>query len=887
MTDATTGLGFLPPAKIQVPVLRTAQIARPQIETVLRDAMMRKRLVLVSAPAGFGKTTAMIRALARCGDWAQAFWFSIDEDDTIQRFLGGLVAALDPADVPWRVSAQALAEMARDGEAGPGRAADAVADALSATDMAHGIFVVDDIHRLNDALVIRLLDRLIERLPSNWTLAIATRIDPPLALARLRLRGELAELRSEDLRFGLDEFGALAAIMAPDATEGDLESVWRKMSGWPAGCELALRAGLSRAALSGVGATAFEVLSSEVLNDLPEKLRLFLLQCSILPELSGPLCEAVTGDAETPRWLREIMQRGLFATAVAGNPPVLKLHDLFRDFLQARLREEVTGDTIRRLLIRAADAEDSPERRIGFLTQAGDFATAEKELLNVAHMLLLESEGERVLDLVGLFPAAHSDASGEMCFISGLCASSHSRWLETQRQMSRSAELFRQSGDLDRSRRARAHEIVAYIGLAMAQEAMVRLAELEQEYIDTGTRALCAFARYWISRVAGTVEIEIQSFDQMLDLLMKSNDPTIWNECALHIYLGGQRGMRARAERYATAVLSVSGDNQHSLRDSAMSMRACHQLLIGDYGSAAELIREIESNQNWRGKPHAVRSFVYVAKSLLAYLSGDVAALRDSGAAHLAEFTGREGISWAYWRGTALMFVAKLLAALDDWDGMKSALGKLDAELHILDMPYLRLGKSYLEILRLLNERRSDIPDHLLAAIAQRPIVGDIITIEPALDAARAIVHARRHEYAKAWTLIGAMVAELIASREEFHLELLGRATLTELANVPSPGEDHTREREILKGLVAKLARARKSAQDGSRGNAGGLTQRELEILELIALGDSNKIIARKHALSPHTVKRHVANILDKLGLASRGQAAAWFRDHAAATQQA
>lgn len=882
MTENTTGFGFLPPAKIQVPVLRTTQIARPQIETALQEAMMRKRLLLVSAPAGFGKTTAMTRALAGCGDAARAFWFSIDEDDTIQRFLGGLVAALDPADVPWRVSAQALAETARDGETGPGRAADAVADALSATDLAHGIIVIDDIHRLNDELVIRWLDRLVERLPSNWTLAIATRIDPPLALARLRLRGELAEFRSEDLRFGLEEFEALAAIMAPDATADDLEPVWNRMSGWPAGCELALRAGLSKAALSGVGTTAYEVLSSEVLNDLPQKLSRFLVQCSILPELTVPLCVAVTGDPETRRRLREITQRGLFATAVAGNPPVLRLHDLFREFLQTRLREECSADAVRDLLVRAAGAEENPGRRIGFLIEAGEIETAEEVLAQVAPSLLLEDELDQLLGLIRLFPEKHTDYSAKIAFIAGLCESAFQRWSETQRLMSRAARLFEEAGDMEMRWRAKAYELLSDFGLARTGDAMTLLAHLPPENADVGTRALFAFGEYLLSRIGGTVAAEMRSFDQTLELLTRCHEPIVWNACAMHIYLGMQRGMRARTERYATAVLAVAGERHDTLRDSATSMRIWNRLVSGEYQVAAALIRELDGSQAWNNKPYSVRGSVSIAKSLLVFLSGDAQALRNTAAEFLSIFEGREGLSWAYWRGLTQIFFGKLHAALGDWDAVRLAQSRLDRELSLFNAPYLRLGRIYLEAVCALN-RPEPLPADLVAMVDDRSPVGDYLALEPAFVAVRAMIHARDHEYEKAWNALSRLVDEVAGDGEEFHLMLLGSDFLRTLANIPRPERAGERARSTLMELAAKLEADGKAHGLTNWSGLEGLTPRELEILQCLANGDSNKVIARKHSLSPHTVKRHVANILNKLGLASRGQAAAWFRDHAPA----
>ncbi len=867
---------ILPKAKIRVPQTQTTQMERPQLVSRIAGAMREKRVVLVCAPAGFSKTVSLASAAARFSE-RELFWVSIDEGDTLARVLSALLAALDPIDVPWRLSRVALTGLATETETGPRYVADIFAQAFEATSISHGTIVLDDLHRVRDASVFVWLDHLIERLPDNWTIVLSSRQAPPISLTRLRFLRHIAEFTGDDLKFSLEEFQSLAAERSRTEPAESLAQTWEQVSGWPAACELALQVGMDKSAPTATGSAVFELLSNDVLSHLSARLQAFLMRCSILPELTEELCSAVTGDTDTSKLIREIRVRGLFVSVLSEEPLSLKLHDLFVDFLRTRLKEEYTKEDIQEFYRRAAVAESISERRINYLLSAGDLAEAEQAFANVAYELFLEGDRERVFGLAEQFPPDYAAKSAEIAFISGLCESSHSRWVETQRHMARAAKLYQEMQMPHKNRRARAHEVIAYIGLAMSEHAMGLLAELTREDLDVETKALCAFARYWISRVGGTVEMEMQSFDQMLELLLMSNDPVIWNECALHIYLGGQRGMRVRAERYATATLAIAGKNHDSLRDSAMSMRACHNLLVGEYQKAAEMIREIEHNQSWNGKPHSVRTFVYVAKGLLAFLEGNARELRENGALHLAEFSGREGISWAYWRGTTLIFLGKLHAALEDWEAMRTAMAKLDEELAILDLPYLRQGRAFLEILWQIHEGKSAFAPELIAAMKARPIVGDIVTLEPAEWIVLAIVHARRHEYEEAWRIIQEQVNELEASGESFHLILLGTQMLKMLINLPATG-DFDRERKVLGELVAKLEATRKAAGEVSWRGPEGLTAREIEILEHIARGDSNKVIARVFGLSPHTVKRHVANILDKLQVNSRGQASAWYR---------
>jgi LuxR family maltose regulon positive regulatory protein len=651
--------------------------------------------------------------------------------------------------------------------------------------------------------------------------------------------------------------------------------MWTKMAGWPAGCKLALQAGLSKVAAASSGSAAFDFLSSEVLDQLPGEFQRFLIECSILPDLNAEVCEAITDAPDTQKWLREIKRRGLFVSELGGD---LKFHDLFRDFLHARLRSTYTEEQISGLLVRAAAVERNPELRVSYLVRAKDYPAAERELSVIARVLLAEGELERLTDLTHLFPESYAEQSAEIAFISGLCESCYPRWEDTRIHMSNAVRLFREAGQIERCNRARAYELVAYFGLARTGEAMALLTELEQETLDIGTQALCAFAGYLLSRVGGSADQEMRYFDRMLDALLRCGDASVWNQCGLHIYLGLQRGMRGRAERYATGALSIAGEKYEALRDSAMSMRAWHNLLTGDYTKATAIIGEIEANQKWNSKPYSVRGSILIAKSLTIFLTGTQEDLRTAAAGFYSIFDGREGISWAYWRGLTALFFGKLHAAMADWDALDLACRRLDEELRVLDVPYLRLGRTYLSILQALHRNEAGISREAIAAIDVRPIIGDYLALEPALTATRAIVHARQREYTAAWQNLSQLVANLAATGETFHLILLGVPALRELANIPFAGGRFDEQRQILLALVNSIETARKTYNDRDQRPFLDLSAREREVLVRLANGDSNKMIARKLALSPHTVKRHVANILDKLGVQSRGQAAAVYR---------
>lgn len=870
---------ILPSSKVHPPTLMMTQIRRQDLEGRLAAAVTQYRLVLVTAPAGYGKTTSIVRGLGRLPADLRPYWISIDEGDDLPRLLAALELALEAADIPWRTSLQGLLEVARQGESGPLHVADMVADALAASETARGAIIIDDSHRLRDPTVFVWLERLVERLPPHWSVLVASREAPPIALPRLRVTGALAEFGADDLRFTFDEFIRLAREHGHDGDETLLRLAWSKMAGWPAGCELALQAGPAAADLAGGGDIAFDFLTTEVLAHLPQDLVTFLTQCSILTELTEPACRAVTGRSDAGHLLKDIARRDLFASELNASGTVLKLHDLFRDYLFARLRRLATGEQIDALLIRAAAVETMPERRIDYLVRAGQLAQAEAELSALSKTLLPKGEIERLSHLVHMLPDAFVSQSAELSYMLGLCESCYPRWQQAGMRMSSAARLFAQAGALEHSQRARAYELVARFGETRVAEATTLLAELEAEPLEAGTRALCALAGYLLARVSGPVEKEMRYFEHMLDSLVSCSDPVVWNQCGLHVYLGLQQGMCGRAERYATGALAVAGDRDETLRDSALSMRTWHLILSGRYAEAVTIVDEVEGSQAWHSKPYSVRGAIQIARAVLVYLAGEAEAMRSTASRFLAIFEGREGQSWAYWRGLSAVFFGKFHAALEDWEALDLCCDRLDGELRVLDMPYLRLGQAYLEALRALHKPGDGLPDDLEARIAVQAINGDYLALAPELAAIRAIARARVHDYAGAWQLIVELVETLTASGELLRLTFLGATRLRELANIPFAGGKYEAQRRSLVLLVAQLREAQQALSAPRKADSFGLSARELEILERLAGGDSNKAIARDLQLSPHTVKRHVANILDKLDVRSRCQAAALLRN--------
>jgi LuxR family transcriptional regulator, maltose regulon positive regulatory protein len=194
-------------AKIQTPRFRGGLIEREDLEQHLGGALTSRRLVLLVAPAGYGKTAALSRQLQRLPPGCAVAWLTADEEDDLQRLLSHLIEALEPLDPPWRLAPEALLELVAQGRLR--EAASALLGALEATDTTSGVIVLDDLHAVADARVFEFLGHLLDGLPQNWTIAIATRVEPPLALGRWRARREIAEFNQAALSFSRHEVQVL------------------------------------------------------------------------------------------------------------------------------------------------------------------------------------------------------------------------------------------------------------------------------------------------------------------------------------------------------------------------------------------------------------------------------------------------------------------------------------------------------------------------------------------------------------------------------------------------------------------------------------------------------------------------------------------------------
>lgn len=337
-------------SKLTAPVLRERLVPRSRLfarleEDLLQEGLFRRKLTLVAAPAGFGKTTLAAHWLQRVG--MPFAWLSLDEaDNDLNRFGTYLMAALKPLGLGEEAAAIIRAPRAVQAE----EAFSILLNEAAASPRPF-ILALDDYHAIHSARVHQMVGFLLDHLPARMHLLVITREDPLLPVARLRARGQVLELRQDDLRFTQTEAcDFLCRMMRLNLSAEDVAALERRTEGWAAGLQLAGLAMQNLPARSGADLSAFirafegsnrfviDYLFAEVFQQQPGEVQDFFVKTAILERMCGPLCDAVRGESGSQALLEHLEQANLFLVPLDADRQWYRYHQLFAEFLRHRLR---------------------------------------------------------------------------------------------------------------------------------------------------------------------------------------------------------------------------------------------------------------------------------------------------------------------------------------------------------------------------------------------------------------------------------------------------------------------------------------------------------------------------------------------------------------------
>jgi LuxR family transcriptional regulator, maltose regulon positive regulatory protein len=897
--------------KLHVPRPRPGFVSRPRLVEALEGGLAR-RLILVCAPAGWGKTVLL-------ADWAQrggrpVAWLSLDAaDNDPARFWRHVVAALDrvrpgigeragpllgpPAPPSFEGLVTALINE--------------LADQPSEDEV---LLVLDDYHLIGAEQVHTPMNFLLEHLPAGAHLVLASRADPPLPLARLRGRGQLAELRTDELRFTAEE--ALALLRA--AIGGDLPgeavaALAARTEGWAAGLQLAALslqgntdvAGFV-AAFSGSHRYVLDYLAEEVLGRQKEQVRGFLLETSVLERLSGELCDAVTGRAGSQAMLEQVERSGLFLVPLDEVRGWWRYHQLFADLLRAHLQQQQPGriPALHRAAAAWHDEHDLADDAVRHALAAQDAAWAARLIERYADALIFRSEGatlQRWLaalrpEQVGSRPrlclvqAFHALAGSDVAGAGPLLDAAERAFADAagepfEPSVGKAASLFvnvpaaialgravlaQFRGDADGTA-AFTLQALAKIGegewllesltrgfLARAEWLRGRLTEAERAFAASITGWRAAGERYLaatgcellglVQRAQGRLDAALGTYEQALEITAPPGQPALPRAGAAHVGLA--------------EVAYQRGELELAHRQVSEGIALCRQLAYAGRGTPQPLATGLAALAWIRqatGDPGGAREAMADAGRVAP--GPDVTSLLNPVPAQRARLLLAQGEVAA-----AARWVEERGLAPDDEPGYPPE-------------------PEYLVLARVLLAQDHPAPalgllGRLHAAATAQGRTGSVIEIqalqalaltaageeERAVDAlAQALMLGCPQGYVRVFADEGAPMAAL-----------LGRLVAAQKA-------DDAVARGVPLGCLARLLRAFGEPPAAAGAGGGGavtvpglveqLTPRELEVLALLAAGTPNPRIAGQLVVSLDTVKKHVSHVLGKLGAANRTEA--------------
>ncbi len=874
--------------KFRVPRLRRDTVTRPALLTRLAQAAESCPVTLLCAPGGSGKSTLLAQFAHEClavsTGGPALLWIAIDDDDNDRhQFLATLLRAAEPLALVWDTPPESLLANAERSESQCRAALAAFVNALCTARSSRILIVLDDLHRIERADTYLLLESLIERLPDHVALLLGTRVEPPLPLARWRAHAELAEFVPWDLQLSEQDALALAAIrLGREPDPASIRHALRRTHGWAVGFTMALQAQLSPSLQMGntdVGDRhLFAYLAQEVLADLPEDLRDFVLQSSVLAELSPALCAAVTGRGDSKHVLEALYRRNLFLTIADESVPVLRFHDLFRDFLQSEL-ERRYPDRVQRLHERAGRAEESLPRAIAHFLKAERWTEA-MELIAASGEAMLASGDHPTLERwIDQLPEEARANDAQLSYLRGVCAWLRWDWSRAKRELKPAIAGLTAPQYAPLRIRAMFFDVDALSSAGESREAWDVLEQLASEPLDLVSQAQLALQRAWCVLPSGDAP-RVREYMQEFVSLAEREPEAICPQTAdrIHCICVGLPGIADVFERFFTMSELVRGTSAAPWQLAALPVGAWAQFWRGRREPVVRILERGETLHHQFGTMRLVAERLMQFRSLYLAAAGqfDAAeALANSliNALMLPEATSHRAV-WlrAYQHGLARIrwmagrydqfreLAPTLLAprVATEWEFLDSATELVRGQLAFLREDW--------DVARTALERAVRVHERFRMPM----IYGDPRFM-------LAYLHLRLNDRARYWEHFAPVLREVLDQDAVGLLLLEPRPVVTHMLDaVPI----EVRRTTQFDALLARLAVWSPTASETAKpaGPLTALSERELEVLERVASGASNKHIARELTLSLHTVKRHIANILDKLDCASRGQAADLFR---------
>jgi LuxR family maltose regulon positive regulatory protein len=889
--------------KLYVPPLRPNLVRRPHLVGKL-NAGLESKLILVSAPAGFGKTTLLTTWLGQWDDGRGAprphiAWISLDEgDNDLVRFLTYFVRALQGGDEDLGKTALVALQTRHEAAAEP-----LLTPLLNEIGASRDQFIVilDDFHAITNQQVHQAVTFLCDHLPPSMRLVISSRADPPWPLARLRARGDMAELRANDLRFTLEETTSFLNEKAKLGLSPDqIGSLDARTEGWITGLQmvaLSMRQREDRTgfiiAFTGSHRFVLDYLVEEVLDRQPPSIQQFLLQSSILDRLTAPLCDAVTGRDDSQAILSLLDQANLFLIPLDDERRWFRYHHLFADLLRSRLNQ-TEPELVFPLHLKASEWYEQN----GLIAESVDHALAASDIERVARLvernaLALMGYGEltALVETLDALPGLDERSQPWLTFVRAWALAYSGRLDDAAlllEEIERSTASWEEESDLQRLT-SRITSLRAYIAelngdmTAAIHYANEALEQLPQEELTL--RSYVASLLGANLRENGQLENAAQAFAEAASMSQAAGDihVAVMVRCRL-ASLELIRGQYRKAAVTCRDALQLAGDyarqSGRQLPVTGYAHLRMGQLLLewNDLEASLYHAREgVRLSKQWGQADILGAGYFYLSSVLLA--RGDC-----EGAMELIHDLNQAWAALPPWFGaTSAAHEIQVRLAQGDLSGAELVSRRSGLD---VDDPFQFRDEFVYRALALLRISQGQIDealallDRLLSVTESAMATGSVIKIlvlkaialvsREALASAlipfeRALALGEPEGCVRSFIDQGALVAKLL---QEAQTRRIAPRYAGEL--LAALGKDDLRD----DGTIS-LARAPASAplDRPTPLPIDPLSERETQILRLLATPLSAVEIAEELFIAPSTVRSHVKNIYSKLNVHRRAEA--------------
>jgi LuxR family maltose regulon positive regulatory protein len=888
--------------KLRPPELKRDLVARQRLLRQL-DGALSARLVVLSAPPGFGKSTLLGQWIASLKSRDAAVgWLALDsDDDEIGRFLGYLVAALQRADPQIAFHLPALLQSS------PVLPVDSILTSI-VNDLSHRgqplFLILDDCQFLSSPEICRFLDALLAYAPASLHLVVATRGPLPFGLAHMRVRGQLINLDDMQLRFSLEETESLfQAAALRDLSLSDVVTLQHRTEGWVAGLQLAslsLEEPTGRAAFirnfSGSHRDVAEFLTQDVLARQSPDLRDFLIKTSILSRISAPLADAVLGRRDSDAMLQAIEAANLFLIPLDRERHWFRYHHLFAEFLQAQL-QAMGRDKIAKLHSRAADwlsANNLTSEAVAHALAAGDSDRAAALVEDCAMPLIMASHlntvrawlGQLPPDLIARRPRLQLAEVWIQFHMS--CPQEAARTLKSAKQ---SIVAARAAGKLDRETQAalQAELCTLTVGVVSAADRSRTAARLADGWFEAIPENK-PFFKGTLGNINAFCHFSLGDLDGARILSLKARDShgaaqsvfgVVYSDLILGLVEKAAGNLTGAAQFFARAIAAAQ-----------------RELGAGSYAEAMVAIFEVELLYEWCDLAGAERllhthrqiieecGLVVHEMACKLHLARLAAARgRPDEAMAVLERAERLGIEKRYHRLTA--------SALNDRVRLLLQRGDVQAARFALLARGVGGEGKKMDLGPLTPATEPEFTAQARVLIASAKPEAALKLLDRVADNVRRDGRLRRLSQVRALAAIasyhaGDALSALAAAVDAVSICAPQKAlrTLVDEGQALREVIDFSRKRMpswsgdtptglFLDRLMEEFGKPERGPSHAAQLRKGdpGFSPREIDVVQLLGIGHSNRDMAQVLGMAPDTVKWHLKNIFGKLGVANRTQA--------------